>query len=345
MEIKLHKLASVTKNAKLKKRVEISEKIESRPGAILAVEVLENKKQYNKLELTSGRFSKLQKGDILAVALGERRALKGFVGKVPKKLKHGDVINILNLGGVAGICISENLHEVGHALKVKVLGAIIKDNKLLNIDQFKLFDEKERIPANAPLIIITGTCMQVGKTSCASAIIRYGTKKGFDIYGAKVAGIASLRDTESMKDAGALKAISLIDGGLTSTVHNKQAINITKGAISYLFNENPDYVIVEFGDGVFGEYSVMEILKNKDIKKNVTVHIGCANDPMGAMKLYEVCKNIGMPLDIISGPVTDNSVGINFIKKNLNIPAFNALTNGKKLFEHIRTHFLKKAER
>lgn len=343
MEIKLNKQASVTRNAKLKSRVEISKKIKSSPGAILAVEVLENKKQYNLLELVSGRFSKMQKGDVLAVALGERRALKGFVGRVPKRLKVGDVINILNLGGVAGICVSENLYEVGHALKVKVLGAIMEKNKHLNIDQFKLFEETKRIPSKARLIIISGTCMQVGKTSCACGIIRNANKKGYNVYGAKVAGIASLRDTENMKDAGAIDAVSLIDGGLTSTVHNKQAINITKGAINYLFKENPDYVVVEFGDGVFGEYGVMEILKNKEIAKNVTAHIGCANDPMGAAKLYEICQKLGIPLNLISGPVTDNSVGTNFIKKNLKIPAFNALNNSKELFKYIESHFLKKS--
>src|SRR5262249_3611184 len=142
-------------------------------GYLLAVEVLEDKKIYNQLELTSGRLSTIHRKDILVVALGRRRALKGFVGEVPQHLKADDIIHILNLGGVAGICISENVTEVGHALKVKVLGAIVdKKNQPLQIKKFKLFEPAKKITAKIPLIIVSGTCMSVGKTSAACEIIK-----------------------------------------------------------------------------------------------------------------------------------------------------------------------------
>lgn len=345
MKITLDKIASVTKNAHLSTDIEITSSITCEEGAIIVVEVLEDKKIYNELELVSGRLSTLKKGDIVAVALGNRRALKGFVGKVPSKINVGDIINILNLGGVSGICTSENLKEVGHALKVKVLGAASDAEKkhALNIQQFTLFSPKENISSNIPLIVVSGTCMNVGKTSVACEIIKCASRNGFKIVGAKLAGVAALKDTERMKDYGAKEAVSFIDAGCTSTVNNGNlSVTVTKGAIDYLALTKPDYIMIEFGDGVFGEYGVMQILQDPEIQKRIMAHVGCAHDPMGAVKLAEVCEKIGAPLDIISGPVTDNSVGVEFIGKSLSLPAMNALYNGEELFHHLLQTCLKK---
>ncbi|MFA4815081.1 MAG: hypothetical protein WC924_02860 [Candidatus Gracilibacteria bacterium] len=336
MLIHIDKIASVTKNAGLESPVEITDDIKPESGAIIVVEVLEDKKIYNQLELCSGRLSTLQKGDIIVVALGNRKALKGFVGNTPKTLKPGDIITVLNLGGVAGICISENIKEVGHALKVKVLGAVAKDGKAINIADFKQFDFKNNLDSKIPLIVVSGTCMNVGKTTVASEVIKYMTRAGKTVFAAKLAGIACLRDTENMRDHGAKKIVSIIDAGLTSTVNtNSLSLKVTKGAIDHLSEVKPDYIVIEFGDGVYGEYGVMEILKDKEIQKNIVLHIGCAHDPMGAAKLFEVCKEIGAPLDMISGPVTDNEVGTGFVKNNLKIPAFNALTDPQKFADHL----------
>ena len=342
MKITLDKIASVTYNLKLPTEVEISDKIICEEGAVLAVEVLEDKKKYNKLELPSGRLSTLKKGDVIAVSLGNRKALKGFVGNIPQSLKIGDVIHVLNLGGVAGQCSSENIKEVGHALKIKVLGAIMDNGKNLNIKQAKLFSEKENLESKTPLIIVSGTCMHVGKTSAACEIIKHALHNKMTIFGAKLAGVAALKDTENMKDYGAKKVTSFVDAGYPSTVNgSKLPVTVTKGSIDYLSKDNPDAIVIEFGDGIYGEYGVLNILKDAEIQKNIIAHIGCAHDPAGALQLAEICKEIGAPLDVISGPVSDNSVGINFIKKKLNIPAINALINGSELFNYIKLSCLK----
>ena len=69
----------------------------------MVVEILTNKSTYNTLELTSGRMAKVGKGDIVAGALGHRKALFGYSGHVPESVKPGDIIQMLNIGGVLGI--------------------------------------------------------------------------------------------------------------------------------------------------------------------------------------------------------------------------------------------------
>lgn len=338
MHIILDKIASVTKNLQLPYSVKLTKKIKAEEGTVLVVKVLEDKKIYNQLELVSGRLSTLKKGDVVAVALGNRRALKGFVGQVPENVRSGDTINILNLGGVAGICTSENIKEVGHALKVKVLGGVSANpqEQGINIKQFTLFTPQKTLLTQTPLIVVSGTCMNVGKTSVACEIIKHATRKKFKIGAAKLAGIAAMKDTENMKDYGAKEAVSFVDAGFTSTInHGNQSVDLTKGAIAHLAKSKPDYIVIEFGDGVYGEYGVMKILQDKEIQKNIAAHIGCAHDPMGAAKLIEVCAKIGAPIDLVSGPVTDNSVGVKFVADHFGLPAINALYAGEKLFNQL----------
>ena len=342
MKIIIDKIASVTKNIPLEHEVELGTDIMAKEGSVIAVEVLKDKKIYNQLELTSGRMATLYKGDIVIVALGNRRALKGYVGEVPKEIKPGDIIHLLNLGGVAGICTSANISVVGYPLKIRVLGAVLdKQKKQINLHQYRLFESTDHILLPIPLILISGTCMNVGKTTVACEIIKSGSRHGFKIFAAKMAGIAALKDSLNMEDHGAKKTVSMIDAGYTSSIVSKEkVVAMIKGAIRYLAGENPDYIVLELGDGIFGEYGVLEILKDKEIQKNLCVHIGCAHDPMGAVKMYEICKEIGAPIHLVSGPVTDNSVGIKFVKDHLSLKAINGQKNGSKIFPYLLKNYL-----
>src|SRR5579883_3329019 len=102
------KIASVAQACGLSHEVRISSDIPSEEGVVVVVEVLTNKSTYNTLELTSGRMAKVGKGDIVVGALGHRKALFGYSGHVPAQLKAGDVIQVLNIGGVLGVCDSAN---------------------------------------------------------------------------------------------------------------------------------------------------------------------------------------------------------------------------------------------
>ena len=93
-------------------------------GVVLVVEILNNKSTYNTLELTSGRMAKLAKGDIIVGALGHRQALFGYSGHLPESVKEGDVIQVLNIGGVLGIVDSVN-PEKGRPFDARVIGVVL----------------------------------------------------------------------------------------------------------------------------------------------------------------------------------------------------------------------------
>lgn len=317
--IQIDKIASVTKNLGLRHQEELTNQLSCCMGTVLAAEVLEDKKLYNTLELPSGRMSLLKKGDIIACALGQRMALKGFAGHLPASLKVNDTIHLLNAGGVAGICTSANVQEVGEPLRIRVLGGIMRHNALLNISDGTVFTPLDIMKSDTPLIITTGTSMDSGKTTVAAEIIKTLTRIGMNLAGTKVTGVGLQRDTYKMQDHGVKETVSFVDCGITSTANldDTTVIRIAKGAIEHLSLGKPDAIVVEFGDGLLGRYGVTAILKDAQIQANIRLHIGCARDPAGAIMLARECAAMGVPLDIISGPVTDNQVGQDLVREHL----------------------------
>ena len=131
-------------------------------GQAVVVKVLEEQTKYGKLELTTGLMSKIKKGELIVGVLGERKALAGIVGIVPKEIKTGDVLNVLNIGGVIGKAASWNKDFVDSPIPVKVLGEVIINNKNLNIhDSIQKLDSV--LIKTVPLIVVMGTAMNVGK--------------------------------------------------------------------------------------------------------------------------------------------------------------------------------------
>lgn len=345
--VQIDKVGSVTKNLDIQHFEEVMDDTETplpcTMGTVLAVEVLEDKSIYNELELPSGRMSKLKKGDKLAVALGQRMALKGFVGRLPETLYPDDVIHLLNFGGVAGECISANTKEVGDPLRIRVLGGIVRDGVQLNIAQKALFKPKDKMESDIPLIITTGTSMDSGKTTVATEITKSLVRMGMKLAGAKLTGVGALRDLYKMGDYGVFNAVSFVDAGITSTanIDDETMINFARGAIDYLSADEPDAIIIEFGDGLMGKYGVDAILRTPEIQKNVRLHIGCAGDPVGALGLVRGCKEIGLPIDIMSGPVTDNMVGKTILREELGIMVYNAFNPTNEWIDLVISRWLK----
>src|SRR5690606_31127419 len=125
---------------------------------------LGEKTTYGELELEEGRMAKSFEDDIIIGALGARNALKGYVGKVPEQIKAGDVLNMLNLGGVIGLCTSAN-KDLGAPLKVDVVGMVVRKGRILNLTDASIADHDRIEPGmNIPIVAVSGTCMSAGKT-------------------------------------------------------------------------------------------------------------------------------------------------------------------------------------
>lgn len=344
MKVRLNKIASATRNARLPREVTLSDTIIAEEGSVIAVRALDRKQVYNEVEDEHGRMATVNEGDVLAGVLGERRALHGYTGIVPAKVAVGDILHLLNLGGVIGMCTSAN-PDVGPACRVEVLGQILS---------FPHLGERRGLPASIrtnalpladsagpsiPIVYISGTCMNAGKTFAACEIIRGLAKRGFKVGAAKLTGVSLRRDTLKMEDVGAARALSFNDAGIVST-RPETSLPVARGLIRAL-NEpmhgvKLDCIVIELGDGIMGDYGVAEILGAADLMAASKAHVLCANDPVGAWGSAKHFRDdLGLPLLVISGPTTDNAVGRKFVEEKLGIKAINARSSGDLLAQAV----------
>jgi len=335
------KLASVTQACGLSHEVRICAEIPAEEGVVVIVEVLTNKTTYNTLELTSGRMAKVGKGDVVAGALGHRRALFGYSGHVPERLEPGDVIQLLNIGGVLGVCDSIN-PEKGRPFDCRVLGVALN---------FPYLGERIGVPARVgrkpldaaatldvravPVVAFAGTCMEAGKTAAACAVIARMRHRGLTVDAFKATGVSLRRDILAMEDAGARRCAIFTDlGVVTTTRANGPAL--TRTMLSELAAGKPDALVFELGDGILGTYGVDAILECPDIRAVLSAVILSANDPVaawGGVKLLR--ERFLVEPCVVTGPATDNQVGIEIIAGQMGVPAINALSHGAALGDRV----------
>ncbi len=328
MKVRTHKIASVVARLDLPQTVEISRIVEAQVGQVLVVRALEEKRVYDVVELTSGRMAHVSKGDVLVGALGRRDALRGFVGRVPASIKAGDTLHLLNLGGVLGEVVSEN-KDVGHPLRVEVLGMVVRGGRGVNIADAALA-EPPSDTSTPPVIVVSGTCMNSGKTLAACQAISGLTQRGYAVGGVKLTGVAARRDLLNMEDHGAAASLSFVDCGLPSTSGvadlGGMALKLLR-SVEHTTASELDVIVAEMGDGIIGCYGVDSILQDDRFKPLIRAHVLCANDLVAAWGGTKWLEARGLGVDVVAGPATDNSVGERYVTDELGLAAANARTN------------------
>ena len=336
-KIIVNKIGSVLKNINLNQQVYISKKIHAVEGQAVVVKVLEEQTKYGKLELTTGLMSKIKKGELIVGVLGERKALAGIVGIIPKEIKTGDVLNVLNIGGVIGKATSWNKDFVDSPIPVKILGEVIINNKSLNIhDSIQKLDSV--LLKTVPLIVVMGTAMNVGKTTATVKLIQsIKNKTKLNLVAAKLSGIAAQKDILAMKKAGAGQVLSFLDVGISSTINNHGlVVPAAKTIINKLTKEKPDLIVVELGDGIIGWYGVEKLLNDKEFSKAMSFNIMCAHDLVGAKGSYDMLNDLNLKIDFFAGPVTNNTAGTDYIENILKIPSQDIRYDTNKLLQVLK---------
>jgi len=343
------KIASVAQHNDLASELRLSKDIPCEEGVLVAARVLNNKSRYNQLELTSGRMATVNQGDVIVGALGHRKALRGYSGHLPTSLKPGDTIQILNIGGVLGMCDSAN-PDVGPPFDCEVLGTVLSFPYLgerigvpARVGADTLGEDTELDTKGVPVVAMAGTCMDSGKTAAACAIVGRLRHLGFNVAACKATGVSLRRDVLAMEDAGASDTMIFSDFGIVTTTE-ANGPELTRALLTGLAGKRPDVIVLELGDGLLGAYGVGAILSDAAIRKALTSVVLCANDPVSAWGGTELLrKEFSIEPTIVTGPATDNDVGIQQINDRCDLPAINALSNGVALGDMIAGLLKKKA--
>jgi hypothetical protein len=326
-------VASSTSPCGLEATVSITDYVVAEEGYCVAVRALDDKETYNQIEGADGVFRTIQKGHVIVGALGGRQALRGYCGHVPRRIAPGDILNVLNLGGIIGICTSDH-PDLGPALRVEVIGAVVVQTKgavrHARLQDVAL-DPAARIGTSAPLVVVSGTSMNTGKTRAAAEIVAGLTSRGYRVAAAKLTGASLMRDVRAFKERGAFRVRSFTDAGVVCST-GKNVVPTAKGIIVDLNASAPDVLVLELGDGFIGPYGVDELLLDQEIQSFTAAHVCAAGDLAGAWAADHLFRTrYRSQIATFVGPVTDNAAGCDYIRTALGVAAANAQRDGDKL--------------
>lgn len=326
-------VASSAARCGLPASVTLTPHVVAEEGQCVAVRVLEEKACYNEVEDENGTFQRLRAGQVLISVLGERRALKGYSGGIPETIAVGDELHVLNLGGIIGRCTSAH-PDLGPALRVEVLGGVLAEGTdapacLRDV----ALEGVSSLTDSAPLVVVSGSSMDTGKTQAACAIIEGLTKRGLRVAAAKLTGAALQRDVRHMSEHGAVATATFTDAGVVAST-SRDIRPPAKGVIAHLNECTPDVLVLELGDGFIGPYGVDDLLNDHELHRLTRAHVVAASDLAGAWAADHFFRErFCAPITAITGPVTDNEVGRQYIEEALDRSACNALQQPNALAE------------
>jgi hypothetical protein len=161
--------------------------------------------------------------------------------------------------------------------------------------------------------------------------VRHFTQAGLKVGGAKLTGVSLQRDILGMKDYGADVAFDFTDAGVVCT-NADNTLAAAKTLLAHVAASGVDVIVAETGDGIMGDYGVQAILADPELRGLAAAFLLCANDPVGASGgVRDLSEKYGITVDVVTGPATDNRVGVRFVERELRLPAINARNDAKAL--------------
>jgi hypothetical protein len=315
-----HYLTSITRNAGLAARppeeLEVARE-QWRTGDLVFTEVLASGPVPYGIEAPSGRSVEVLPGDVVIGALGRRAATLEAVGDW-RAVGDDRVMQTLTSAGLLGKCTSASLPPPLMA-DVRYLAHAARDGAPLNMGDF-VRDVPQR-SLEAPVVLIVGTSMDSGKTVAAKAIVRVLKRMGLRVVGAKLTGVARLRDVLAASDAGADEVFDFVDVGLPSTVVAAARYEEALGRLlSLIAGAVPDVVVAEAGASPLEPYNGEVAMRM--LRERVACTVLCASDPYA---IVGVMSAFGLEPTLLSGRATSTEAAIDLIHKLVGIEALNLL--------------------
>ena len=250
---------------------------------------------------------------------------------------------MLNIGGVLGICDSVN-PDKGKPFDCRVLGVAL---------HFPYLGERIGVPARVgyqarstptptldtrgvPVVALAGTCMEAGKTAAACAIIARMRHRGLIVDAFKATGVSLRRDILAMEDAGARRCAIFTDLGIVTTTRSQRP-----GAHAHHADRAGRRQARRHRVRA-GRRHPRHLRRGRHPRVRRTSAprsrgvVLSANDPVaawGGVKLLR--ERFGIEPCVVTGPSTDNQVGVEIITGQMGVPAFNAMSNGAALGDRV----------
>ena len=263
------------------------------------------------VEAISGRALTLAPGDRFLATSGYRESTRWVVGRIPDGgLIAGQDYWMLAESGIVGDLIADSPLEKGHLGQVKYLGTVCDERgEALNIRQFAAKPAAGGADHGAPLFLVLGTSAEVGKTTAGIAVLSALRHQGHAIVIVlKATGTSSLAEIVRYQDFGAAQVFDCIDFGLPTTYPSQRdgIDQFFDAALTTCLSIEADAVVIECGGDMLGANVpvFLERLKARRKASSIKVILAAA-DALAALGAKRVLHDMGLSINLITGPCTD----------------------------------------
>lgn len=287
-----------------------------RPGDLLIARV-DRLRQHLRIELPSGRYSRLFVGDHILVSYGNRYAPDQFEALVPDSLAP---CHLVAAGGIASRMRYRH-PDVKNPTEITPLGLVGNSaGAPVNLGDWKV-DAGPPNRHDIPLFAVVGSSMNAGKTTTAARVVNGLAKDGFRTGAMKVTGTGSGGDIWHLQDAGAVHALDFTDAGHASTygLGSEAVLEIVNHLGTFLRNRNVDAIVVEVADGLL-QAETHALLNNPEFRSRVTGVFHAAFDAHSAIYGVQYLEKLGYDVVAVSGVVSSNPLASMEFEANCAVP-------------------------
>ncbi len=328
-------------------------------GAFAAVEIIETPldSRINILEIIEPvagtedawqtREVPLEAGLKLIVAVGGRFANRSISGHPPGEASPvGSHLDLLNSGGVAGLSDDPGQPVV----KLKVLGGIEHMGRNALLSEFQTLPaviaplDDDEAP-EMPIVMVMGSDMEVGKTTCAASLALSLRAAGIKITYAKLTGTGRMRDLMRVcygRPLGYFDSARLgwdfVDTGLATTFPaGTESVRESARILLRHAAARGEIVLAEIADAPFSEGSIgvaTDRWINAWLGRSGLIICACENvEATRTVDWIDEHIQLGKEKMLISGRVANDSLGRREVEKKTGVGAISC-TSPSDLSHH-----------
>lgn len=297
-------------------RTVVTGSVRPRAGDVVLARI-ERLRQHRRLELVNGRKARLEPGDEVILACGNRYAADQFEGFVPEKLGPA---HLIAAGGMAAV-EAQRARRMKAPTAITLLGLVGDGSGVpLNLASYALPAPKVE-GTRPPVVAVFGTSMNAGKTTAVSYLCRGLTAAGFKVGYAKLTGTGAGNDFWRVLDSGACAVLDFTDAGLVSTYRTPVSVLELTSAylVGHLMVHGCDRIVVEIADGLM-QTETNAVMRSEAFHTLIDRVVFTGGDAMSAIGGVRMLQEHGFDVACVSGLLTTSPLASREAAAGLNVP-------------------------
>ncbi len=278
--------------------------------------------EYYHVEDRSGHMVRVEPGDWVVGALGERAATLEGVGSWRDVDAKGE-LHALTGAGLFGRFTSYSM-LLPDPLRLNYRGHLCRNNEKVCMRHFAPGSSRHHF--EVPTVLLVGTSMSAGKTTTGRRVCKELDRAGKFVIGTKLTGAGRYRDILSYQKTGATEIFDFVDVGLPSTIVPEAEYRAAiRPLLNFIDDLQPDLLLVEAGASPLEPYNVAALMD--ELGDNIVCTILCASDPYAVVGVE---RAFGLRPDLVTGPAAQTSAAVELVYKLSGLPAINVIDPSAK---------------